>query len=428
MAKPKNAFESFSRVYLSLYGAERWIKLCRALMEPTRYCALINKFADEEKVKQLLGIPQNCTQFVRNYPYAYLHIDKKYMSTDYDRREESISVIAPDPLLPNMDSAVNQLLEHEYQGKMVNKTKETLSYPWPSPSLPSSLDQDHLSCYYPMDGASILPVIALDLHPTSRVLDLCAAPGGKSLVILSYLDLLNGGSLTCCDISPSRQSRLFHTLQLYLPPSHLSSLHLLTGDATSSQFYHRHHQLFSSLEYDRILVDAPCSSERHVLNSSKELQKWSPSRSKTNSERQSQLLYQALTHCLIPGRVVYSTCSLSPLENDEVVKKVVQKVNKWFLKQASVLSNNSLSSREVISQSVPLVTICDPKSLALPFGEETGHGWLILPDKCQGMGPIYLSVMELTSRDIRAGECQTNDSLTKDARRRRERRAGKGEQ
>jgi 16S rRNA C967 or C1407 C5-methylase (RsmB/RsmF family) len=113
--------------------------------------------------------------------------------------------------------------------------------------------------------------------------------------------------------------------------------------------------------YDAVLVDAPCSSERHVLAAPRELQKWSPTRSGRLKKDQQALLLSAMRSCKKGGRVVYATCALEPRENDAVIA--------WLLNKALV---------RVVPPPIPL-----------PLAEQTTHGWQYLPDR-SGLGPIYL--------------------------------------
>ena len=114
--------------------------------------------------------------------------------------------------------------------------------------------------------------------------------------------------------------------------------------------------------YDRILLDAPCSSDRHVLNSPEHLKVWSAKRVKRLAVEQGSLLASAVDALKPGGTVVYSTCALSPLENDDVVKKILKK-----------------------RPSMRLQTIAE-----IPAGaDRTECGVHILPDRAEGRGPIY---------------------------------------
>ena len=144
--------------------------------------------------------------------------------------------------------------------------------------------------------------MALDVKTGHRVLDMCAAPGGKSLIIAERL--AEKGHLVCNDISPSRRKRLGGVLDAYLPREVRARVRVTGHDAT------RWPATESSL-FDRILVDAPCSTDRHlIIDSGKEkndgsLVQWCPSRVKNSAKRQEVLLNAAVKLVRSGGRVVY---------------------------------------------------------------------------------------------------------------------------
>ena len=114
--------------------------------------------------------------------------------------------------------------------------------------------------YYCLDGASLLPVLALDVQPGHSVLDMCAGPGGKSLAILQTL---HPASLVCNDVSQERVRRVISVLDQYLGRG--SGL----GDVRKTVSISRRDgtQLHDYEAYDRVLVDAPCYSDRHSVTS-----------------------------------------------------------------------------------------------------------------------------------------------------------------
>ena len=212
--------------------------------------------------------------------------------------------------------------------------------------------------YYLMDAASILPIEALDLQPGERVVDLCAAPGGKSF--LCALKLKNKGMLVSNDRSAARRARIHNIFNEYLPKTEQKN-HKITGhDATKWSLYEKS-------AYDKVLLDAPCSSERHVLEDSKELSQWAPGRTKAIAVTQFAMLASALDIVKVGGTVVYSTCALSKLENDDIITKLFAKRSGRF-------------------------QLIRPE---FPFGEPTEHGWQVLPD-VTGWGPFYLAVVKRT--------------------------------
>lgn len=210
--------------------------------------------------------------------------------------------------------------------------------------------------YYLMDAASILPVEALDLKPGDKMVDLCAAPGGKSL--LCAWKLKNQGMLVSNDRSAARRARIHRIFDDYLPKTEQRN-HKVTGhDATKWCLYEKS-------AYDKVLLDAPCSSERHVLEDSKELSGWAPGRTKAIAVSQFAMLASALDIVKKEGIIVYSTCALSALENDDIIRKL-------YLKRPGRF--------ELIRKE-------------FPFGELTEFGWQVLPDNT-GWGPFYLSVIK----------------------------------
>ncbi|HHX15158.1 MAG TPA: RsmB/NOP family class I SAM-dependent RNA methyltransferase [Fibrobacter sp.] len=217
---------------------------------------------------------------------------------------------------------------------------------------------DSLEPYF-LDEASQFAAQCLEVEPGMSVLDMCAAPGGKSLVLASTL--AGEGTLQCNDRSPERRIRLQHALENTLPADWRSIIKVTGYDA--SRF-----GLHCKESYDRILLDAPCSSERHVVQSPKHLAQWSEKRTKRLSIEQGSLLASAVDALSVGGVVVYSTCALSPLENDAVVQKIMKK------------RKGKIRLMEI--------------SLGFEGAERTEFGVHILPDRCKGRGPIFCAKLE----------------------------------
>ena len=210
--------------------------------------------------------------------------------------------------------------------------------------------------YYLMDAASVLPVESLDIQPGEKVVDLCAAPGGKSF--LCALKLKGSGLLISNDRSAARRARIHRIFDDYIPKTEQKNLTITSYDATKWSLYQKS-------MYDKVLLDAPCSSERHVLEDSKELALWAPGRTKAIAITQFAMLASALDIVKVGGTIVYSTCALSKLENDDIIAKLYQKRPGRF---------------ELIRKE-------------FSFGEPTEYGWQVLPDNT-GWGPFYLAVVK----------------------------------
>ncbi len=214
--------------------------------------------------------------------------------------------------------------------------------------------KDQCKKYYIMDPASIICANCLEINPDDFVLDMCAAPGGKSLILLEKLET---GTLWCNEISANRRGKLKSIIQDHVPKHKRDQVFIKGKDGNRYGIAHPD-------TFDKVLVDAPCSGEQHLLQSPKELEKWSLKRTKRLSTGQYSLLCSALLACKSGGQIVYSTCSISPFENDNVIEKLL----------------NKKSER---------VELDLPEFSDLKI-EQTKYGYILLPDQSNA-GPIFFS-------------------------------------
>ena len=161
------------------------------------------------------------------------------------------------------------------------------------------------------EAASMLPPLALKPKAGELVLDLCAAPGGKSAQLSLMME--NLGTLVVNDLSFSRLRALRATQE------RLGLKNMVLCAQEGQQLLKDHPPVF-----DKVLVDAPCSCEGTLRKKGR----WSyePDEGdfkKRLIETQRALLTQALKLTKPGGRVVYSTCSLDPAENEEVIDAVL---------------------------------------------------------------------------------------------------------
>uniref|UniRef100_A0A5S6QEX3 NOL1/NOP2/Sun domain family member 4 n=1 Tax=Trichuris muris TaxID=70415 RepID=A0A5S6QEX3_TRIMR len=236
---------------------------------------------------------------------------------------------------------------------------------------PSCAMADGSLAYYLMDVASVLPIIALDLRLGDSVLDMCAAPGGKTLLILGTL---LPGSITCNDLSLRRFNRLRRTLNFYVPADCelRRRIVLKREDASDDQW--------DELEkYDKVLVDAPCTNDR--LCSDDDLNLFRRSRTEERLKLphvQIALIQNGIRSLKLGGSLVYSTCTLSPVQNDAVIEEV--------------LRQNSEG---------PKVAICDLSSVAWPL-QRSGifhfhpcrYGLQVVPSVLSNFGPMYVCKLQ----------------------------------
>lgn len=218
------------------------------------------------------------------------------------------------------------------------------------------LSQELRSPYY-LDEASLLVASCLPIEEDDRVLDMCAAPGGKTLSIA--LRLGQAGSLVANDRSQQRALRLRKVIEECLPEEKKVKVKVTNHDASAWC-------LFEQESYDKILLDAPCSSERHVINDQKYLDMWSPSRPRRLAKEQYALLSSALIAVRKGGLILYSTCSINPGENEQVIARLFKK-----------------HPGEV-----------EEMPLSMDIGEKKEYGIQIMPDREEGLGPMYCCLLK----------------------------------
>lgn len=156
---------------------------------------------------------------------------------------------------------------------------------------------------------SQLPAMLLDLAPGQRVLDMCAAPGGKTAQIAFALD--NRGTLIANDISYMRIKALQGNLD------RLGVVNVTTTCTDAANWPS------AGGQFDRILVDAPCSSEGTLRRNASLLHRLDPANSERLGPRQRALLRKAVQRCRPGGRILYSTCTFAPEENELVVADIL---------------------------------------------------------------------------------------------------------
>ena len=170
----------------------------------------------------------------------------------------------------------------------------------------------HAGMIYIQEPAAMVPVESIDIQPEWKVLDLCAAPGGKSSQTKNKLG--KNGALVSNEIVPSRCK-------------------ILTGNMERMGFKNvvttcMHPQKLSKTfpeTFDMIMVDAPCSGEGMFRKEEIAIDEWSPENVKMCAERQEEILDCAVKMLKSGGYIVYSTCTFSLEENEMTVDAFLQR-------------------------------------------------------------------------------------------------------
>ncbi|HDI74090.1 MAG TPA: RsmB/NOP family class I SAM-dependent RNA methyltransferase [Candidatus Korarchaeota archaeon] len=169
-----------------------------------------------------------------------------------------------------------------------------------------------LGLYYVQEAASMIPPVVLSPKPEERVLDLAASPGSKTTQLSEMMR--HEGVLVANDVTPDRVDALIANVQ------RMGSLNVVVTLSDGRRAPIK----FGRGVFDKVLLDAPCSSLGEVRRSWGALARWSP-RSVNKIARLQLALARAAYETLKPGGImVYSTCTLEPKENEWVVYNLLK--------------------------------------------------------------------------------------------------------
>lgn len=165
--------------------------------------------------------------------------------------------------------------------------------------------------FYLQEPSAMAPAQILDPQPKELILDLCAAPGGKSTQILSKMK--NQGILVANDANPKRAQALTRNVDRWGARNII-----ITCESPERLAKH-----FGAI-FDRVLVDAPCSGEGTFRSDPGEIKKWSQNFCIRCASIQDEILWFAGKLVRPGGTLVYSTCTFNQLENEESISRFLQ--------------------------------------------------------------------------------------------------------
>jgi 16S rRNA C967 or C1407 C5-methylase (RsmB/RsmF family) len=174
----------------------------------------------------------------------------------------------------------------------------------------------------------MVPPLLMDIKPHQWVLDMCAAPGSKTAQIIEGVhsnDKLNempAGLVVANDADYKRSHMLVHQSKRLQSPcfmatnhdgAHIPNIHIPQEDGTSIPW-----------QFDRVLCDVPCSGDGTIRKNEKIWDNWSPASGLQLHSTQVQIFARGCQLVKVGGRIVYSTCSFNPIENEAVVAEVLR--------------------------------------------------------------------------------------------------------
>ena len=238
----------------------------------------------------------------------------------------------------------------------------------------------HAGYYYVQEAASMfVEYVAKELiKQPARCLDLCAAPGGKTVSLLSALP--EGSLIVSNEIIRQRANVLAETITKFGSPNVVVTNNAPKDFAVFSQFF------------DVILVDAPCSGEGMFRKDEVAVQEWSSSNVSMCATRQKEILRDVWAALKPGGLLIYSTCTYNTAENEENARWIACELGAEFVS----------------------VEIKREWGISSTFDNET-VGYRFFPHKTKGEGLFVTALRKLSSEEGRKQKKNTTVSFLKDA-------------
>ena len=172
--------------------------------------------------------------------------------------------------------------------------------------------------YYIQEPSAMAPVVYLDAKPGEKILDMCAAPGGKSTQIAAYMK--GKGILVSNEINSARAKILSENVERMG----------IRNTMVTNEAPKKLSEIFDEY-FDKILVDAPCSGEGMFRKNEEACTEWSLENVELCATRQDEILDCAADMLRPGGRLVYSTCTFAPAENEGSISRFLDRHSEFFL-------------------------------------------------------------------------------------------------
>lgn len=192
----------------------------------------------------------------------------------------------------------------------------------------------HAGAYYVQEAASMILAQMVDMRPNMCILDLCGAPGGKSTLLASYMK--EGSFLVANEVIHSRAKILAENLTRWGNP------HTIVTQNDPANF-----SKYLSDYFDLILVDAPCSGEGMFRKEPASRSEWSEEAVWHCSARQKRILADIVSTLAPKGQLIYSTCTYSKAENEDIIHWLLSEFEKLELYPKEGLKQFGAESIEI---------------------------------------------------------------------------------
>ena len=190
----------------------------------------------------------------------------------------------------------------------------------------------YLGYYHIQEAASMIPPLLLNPEKNEIIIDLCAAPGSKTTQMAMMME--NYGIIIANDSNPIRLKALTHNIQRAMATNCI-----VTN-------YDGRYMDKTGIKADKILLDAPCTASGKIIKDKKLLERWNYGRIRKMSALQKSLIRAACNLLEEDGILVYSTCSIEPEENEDVIDYAIKK----FDMEVEKASLKGIKTREGIKE------------------------------------------------------------------------------
>lgn len=259
-------------------------------------------------------------------PSAFTDRMKAMLGEEYEAfqasfAQEKYQALRLNPLKEGTEQLKEQITEEGADRGFAHLTKVPWAengYYYEAGDRPGRHPYHEAGVYYIQEPSAMAPVELLEVQPGERILDLCAAPGGKSTQIAAKLK--GRGFLLCNEIHPARAKILSENIE------RMGVVNAYVTNETPAHLA----ELFPEY-FDRILVDAPCSGEGMFRKNEAAEEEWSPENVRLCAERQDEILDCAARMLRPGGRLVYSTCTFAPAENEGSISRFLKRQSAFTL-------------------------------------------------------------------------------------------------
>ncbi|XP_074270461.1 uncharacterized protein LOC141594202 [Silene latifolia] len=190
------------------------------------------------------------------------------------------------------------------------------------------------------EAVSMVPPLFLDVHPDHYVLDMCAAPGSKTFQLLEIIHRTNesgslpNGMVVANDVDIQRSNLLIHQTKRMCTANLIVTNHEAQNfpGCRLSKFHHDSSTVeaenglsINQLMFDRVLCDVPCSGDGTLRKAPDIWRKWNAGMGNGLHCLQLKIAMRGISLLKVGGRMIYSTCSMNPVENEAVVAEILRR-------------------------------------------------------------------------------------------------------